>query len=79
LITIQRNKKVPIPFDKVIDPKTDSANVRFVDINTESYEVAQKYMIKLTKEDLEDRKELKKLAALTNMKPSEFKAYFSAI
>ena len=79
LITIQRNKKVPIPFDKVIDPKTDSANVRFVDINTESYEVAQKYMIKLNKEDLTDREELKKLARMTNMKPNEFKAYFSAI
>jgi 6-phosphofructokinase len=79
LITIQRNKKVPIPFDKIIDPKTDSANVRFVDINTESYEVAQKYMIKLNKEDLTDREELKKLARMTNMKPNEFKAYFSAI
>ena len=79
LITIQKNKKIPIPFDKVINPKTDSANVRFVDINTESFEVAQKYMIKLTQEDLENRQELKNLASLTNMKPSEFKAYFSAI
>jgi 6-phosphofructokinase 1 len=79
LITIQRNKKVPIAFDQVINTKTDSANVRFVDINTESYEVAQKYMIKLSKEDLADRKELTKLAKLTNMKPSKFKAYFSVI
>ena len=79
LITIQKNKKIPIPFDKVINPNTDSTNVRFVDINTESFEVAQKYMIKLTQEDLEDRQELKNLASLTNMKPSEFKAYFSAI
>jgi len=79
LISVQKGKKVPIPFDKVINPKTDSTNIRFVDVNTESFEVAQKYMIKLTKEDLEDRKELKNLAALTNMKPSEFKAYFSAI
>lgn len=79
LISIQRGKKVPIPFDKVINPKTDSTNIRYVDINTEAFEVAQKYMIKLTKEDLEDQKELKNLAALTNMKPSEFKAYFSAI
>ncbi len=50
-----------------------------MDINTESYEVAQKYMIKLTKEDLADRQELRKLAELTNMKPSEFKSYFSVI
>jgi len=79
LISIQRGKKIPIPFDKVIDPKTDSTKVRIVDINTESYEVAQKYMIKLTKEDLANQQELKKLAKLTNMKPNEFKAYFSAI
>jgi len=79
LITIQRGKKVPIPFDKVIDSKTQKTEVRFVDINTESYEVAQKYMIKLSKEDLANREELTKLAKLTNMKPNEFKAYFSAI
>ena len=50
-----------------------------MDINTESYEVAQKYMIKLSKEDLTNRKKLRKLAELTNMKPNEFKAYFSVI
>lgn len=79
LITIQKNKKVPIPFEKVINSRTGKMNVRYVDINTESYEVSQKYMIKLTQEDLEDKKELRALAGVTNMKPAEFKAYFSAI
>ena len=79
LITIQRGKKVPLSFDKLIDSKTDKTKIRFVDINTESYEVAQKYMIKLSKEDLTNRKKLRKLAELTNMKPNEFKAYFSVI
>lgn len=79
LLTIQKNKKVPIPFEKVLNTKTDNVNVRYVDINTEAFEVGQKYMIKLRQDDLEDRQELKKLADLTNMKPGEFKAYFSAI
>lgn len=79
LITIQKNKKVPIPFEKVVNPKTDRVNVRYVDVNTEAFEVGQKYMIKLKQEDLDDRQELKNLSALTNLKPSEFKAYFSAI
>ncbi|MEM7008400.1 MAG: diphosphate--fructose-6-phosphate 1-phosphotransferase [Thermodesulfobacteriota bacterium] len=79
LISIQKGKKVPIPFEKVINPKTNSTDIRFVDVNTESFEVAQKYMIKLTKEDLEDKKELKNLASLTNMKPAQFKEYFSTI
>ena len=79
LITIQKNKKVPIPFEKVLNHRTDKVNVRYVDINTESYEVAQKYMIKLTRKDLENKKELKNLASLTNMKRAQFKAYFSTI
>jgi hypothetical protein len=36
-------------------------------------------MIKLSKEDLTNREKLRKLAELTNMKPNEFKAYFSVI
>jgi len=79
LITIQKNKKVPIPFEKVLNSRTGKIKVRYVDINTESYEVGQKYMIKLTQQELEDKKELKALAGVTNMKPAEFKAYFSAI
>lgn len=77
LITIQKNKKVPIPFEKVLNAKTDRINVRYVDINTESYEVGQRYMIKLTQDELENKKELKNLAGMTNMKPAEFKSYFS--
>ena len=79
LITIQKGKKVPILFDKVINHKTNTTKVRYVDVNTESFEVAQKYMIKLNKDDIEDPKKLKKLSNLTNMKPREFKAYFSVI
>ncbi len=79
LITIQKNRKVPIPFDKVINRRTGDVNVRYVDTNTESFEVGQKYMIKLSREDLEDRRELRNLAELTNLTPSEFKSYFSTI
>lgn len=79
LLTIQKNKKVPIPFEKVLNKKRDKVNVRYVDINTESFEVGQKYMIKLRQDDLEDTRELKNLSDLTNMKPSEFKSYFSVI
>ncbi len=79
LITIQKNRKVPISFDKVINRRTGNVNVRYVDINTESFEVAQKYMLKLSREDLEDSKKLRNLAKLTNMTPSEFKSYFIII
>jgi len=69
---------VPIEFNKLIDKRTDRAIIRYVDINTESYEVARKYMIRLEKEDLEDHKQLRKISKETNLSASEFREYFSS-
>ncbi len=77
LITIQEGKMVPIDFSEMIDPVKDRARIRFVDVRTEAYEVADRYMIKLREDDLTDRKKLAALAKATNMKPAEFKSYFS--
>ena len=77
MITIQRGKMVPIPFEKLIDKKTQKTKIRYVDIDTESYEVARKYMIRLEKEDLEDRKKLKAISKVTSLSVKEFKNYFS--
>lgn len=77
LITIQNGKMVPIGFSELIDSVKDRARIRFVDVQTEAYEVADKYMIKLRENDLTDRKKLTALAKAANMKPAEFKSYFS--
>jgi hypothetical protein len=68
---------IPIYFNEIIDPVLNQPRIRYVDIKTESYEVAQKYMIKLSQEDLTDSKKLRALARAANMKPGDFKAYFS--
>jgi 6-phosphofructokinase 1 len=77
LISIQAGKMIPIYFNEILDPKTGRTKIRPVDINTESYEVAKKYMIKLTKEDLENPEKVNRLSNITKMKPSEFVDYFS--
>ncbi len=77
LITIQNGKMVPIDFSELIDSVKDRARIRFVDVQTEAYEVADKYMIKLRENDLTDRKKLAALAKAANMKPAEFKSYFA--
>ena len=77
LISIQTGKMVPIDFNELIDHATKEARIRYVDINTESYEVAQKYMIKLNRDDLTNLKKLRALAKTANMKPEDFKRYFS--
>ncbi len=77
LITTQRGKMVPVKFNEMIDPVLNRPRIRYVDIETESYEVAEKYMIKLRKDDLTDKKKLRALAKTANMKPGDFKKYFS--
>ncbi len=77
LVTTQRGKMVPVKFNEIIDPVMNRPRIRYVDIETESYEVAEKYMIKLRKDDLTDKKKLRALAKTANMKPEDFKKYFS--
>jgi ATP-dependent phosphofructokinase / diphosphate-dependent phosphofructokinase len=77
LISLQTGRMLPIYFNEIIDPVTGQARTRYVDVNTESYEVAQKYMIKLKEDDLTDEKKLRVLAKTANMNPRDFKAYFS--
>jgi len=77
MITIQTGKMVPLNFKELLDPDTGRTKIRCVDINTESYEVAEKYMIKLTPEDFRDRTKLTGLSRTAHMKPEEFVKYFS--
>ncbi len=77
MISIQTGKMVPIFFSEILNPETGATRIRYVDISTEAYEVPEKYMIKLKREDFEDPKQLRKLANTANMKPKDFVNYFS--
>ncbi len=61
------------------DPATQRTRIRRVDINSESYRVARKYMIRLEKEDLANREMKLKLAAAAKMEADEFERQFGAV
>ena len=67
-----------IPFIDMVDPATGKMKIRTVDVHTETYEVARKYMIRLEKADFVGAR-LKKLAEVAKMKPEEFKARFEYV
>ena len=79
LVYVRTGKMQAVPFQELIDEKTNSIKVRYMDKNTEAYEVSQKYMIKLNRDDIETPPTLKKLSKLTNLSGSEFKEYFARI
>ncbi len=76
VISFANGEMVPLPFDKMLDPKTGRFNVRKVNVDGESYECACHYMIRLEKSDFEDVAQLDRLAATISVTPDQFKARF---
>ncbi len=66
----------PVPFSEFID-EMGKSKVRKVDINSQIYRVARKYMIRLEPEDFEG-KQLRRLAAIAHIEPEEFQKRFGA-
>lgn len=79
LVYVRTGKIQATPFQELIDKKTNSVKVRYMDRNTEAYEVSQKYMIKLRREDIETPAILKELSEQTNLSSNEFREYFSKV
>jgi len=76
LISIVGGKLKPLPFQDVLDPKTKRMTTRTVNIKSEGYECARRYMIRLEKEDFLDDEKLVALARVAGRTPAEFRSRF---
>jgi 6-phosphofructokinase len=76
MVMLKDGKCIPIKFADLMDPKTGKTRIRTVDIESDDYHMARRYMIRLEHEDLAGE-ELKKLASVTNLGPEDFKKRFS--
>jgi ATP-dependent phosphofructokinase / diphosphate-dependent phosphofructokinase len=72
LVSIQRGRFVPVPFDEIMDPQTGRMRVRMVDTDSDRFKIARTYMLRLKSTDFKDKIELARLAQAANMKPAEF-------
>jgi 6-phosphofructokinase 1 len=75
LIALAGGRIVPVTLDEMLDPATGRIRVRMVDVTTESYEVARKYMIRLEASDLTEPR-LSRLSAQTKLDPETFGSQF---
>ena len=76
IISFVDGKMNPLPFEKMLDPKTGRMQNRKVNVDGEAFECARAYMIRLEREDFENAKQLAKLAAVVKQTPEQFKAHF---
>jgi len=65
-----------VKFEKIINTKKERVETREVDIDSDVYQVARKYMIRLEKNDFEEIKNVARLALIGNMKTEEFEKRF---
>ncbi len=79
LVCLDSGRLRVLPFDEIQDPATGRARARLVDVGSEHYHVARKYMIRVEPHDLRDPEMLGKLAAAGRMTPKEVQRTFAAI
>jgi ATP-dependent phosphofructokinase / diphosphate-dependent phosphofructokinase len=76
MVSMQEGYFVPLPFEEMLDPETNRAKIRLIDVTSEYYKIARSYMLRLSEEDFQDSHELAKYAATANISLDEFRAQF---
>lgn len=76
MVCIQEGMFVPLRFSEILDPITKRARVRMVNVSSEYYYIARRYMLRLNRADFEDPHELAKYAATCGISLEEFKKQF---
>lgn len=79
MVSIQNGRFTPIPFKQMVDASTGRTKVRMVDIDSQSYQIARQYMIRLTEADMNNRDMLGRCAALAGLSPEAFRERFSTV
>lgn len=79
MVSIQNGRFTPIPFKQMVDSSTGRTKVRMVDINSQSYQIARQYMIRLMETDMSNRDMLSRYAALAGLSPETFRERFSTV
>ena len=74
MIVVYEGRIIPVSFTEMLDIN-GASKIRKVNIHSEIYEVARKYMIRIEKEDFEGDR-LRRIASAANLKPEEFKSKF---
>lgn len=79
MVCLEAGRLRLVPFRDMRDPETGRTRVRLVDLNTESYLVARKYMIRLEASDLQNANQLHRIAHAAGMTTDEFKRRFESV
>ncbi|HTO89502.1 MAG TPA: diphosphate--fructose-6-phosphate 1-phosphotransferase [Candidatus Sulfotelmatobacter sp.] len=76
VVTMQAGHFVPVPFASLVDPVTGRPRVRLVDVASERYAIARRYMIRLRRDDFDNAQETARFATTAGLTLDEFRDQF---
>ncbi len=76
MVSIDQGHFRPIKFEDLMDPKTGRTKMRMVDVTSESFATARRYMIRLNETDFADPHAIAKYAATCGISIQEFEKRF---
>ncbi len=79
VVSFQNGRCAPIPFQQMVDSTTGRTKVRMVDLDSQSYQIARQYMIRLTAADLNNPVTLGRYASLTGLSVDKFRERFASV
>jgi ATP-dependent phosphofructokinase / diphosphate-dependent phosphofructokinase len=79
VITVQNGAPRPIALADCVDPATGKGLRRAVDVQSEDYRVARRYMVRLENSDSADEEWVNKLAAAGGMTPQQLRDHFARL
>ena len=79
MVYLDRGHLSALPMEEIRDPATGRTRVRLVDMQSQHYEVARKYMIRLERQDLQDPEMREQLAKAANIRPEEVDERFAPV
>ena len=79
MVTIQAGRLVPIPFGLMLDPKTGKIRVRYVDLESETYQTLSAYMIRLKREDFDNPETITAIAKAGHLTETELISRFGPL
>jgi 6-phosphofructokinase 1 len=76
VVAMDDGKFRPVAFDELYDVETGTVRLRKVDISSDHYRIARRYMLRLRRDDFEDELELTKLSRAVGLTNAEFREQF---
>lgn len=76
LVAMVQGSFQAVPFESIMDPRTGKMRVRMVDIDSDRYMIARRYMLRLRKDDFDDASQLASFANVLGVSIERFQEEF---